>query len=345
MKTVNSFYFNPANDRNIFEKTRLVIYDNLKKEFIHFKVLEPNEVYEISFEEFDSHFDYKYKYQIVDTTSEKLRWKDNGEAYRKLLPEIIDESGLKYVYLAPAEPSDKLIVCFQALQRVPIYNYIQAIDGVHAHRLYIKEGYGSDELTHASLYLNGNNPIPVADLVQELIEKYVQSLKIPQENTIFFGCSQGGFAALYHGYKYGAGHIIAGEPTIFLGKYEELVRITSLSLENVSKIFQSISGQAPSNKIKEYANNILFDVIKESTALYPKVRIYMGSNIQHNQEQLEPFIQWVEANNITSVFLDKGDFNAHRELAKYFPLYLKDTLDKIINGELYNDHPQNDLLA
>lgn len=337
MKKSSIFIFDPANDRNIVEKTRLAIYDNIKKEFSHFKVLEANEVYEIPFENFDSHFNYKYKYQILDCTDEKPRWKDAELRYVNLLPEIIDDSGLKYVYLAPVEPSDKLIICFQALQRVPTYNYIRQINGVNAHRLYIKDGYGKDEMTRASLYLNEDNLIPVADLVQKIINEYVIDLKISPENVIFIGCSQGGYAALYHGYKYGAAHIIAGEPPIFLGKYEGLIGMSSMTVEDVTKVFENIAGQTSNDALRDYANHLLFNVISESTAPYPKVRIYMGTNEEHNEQHLYPFKEWIENNNIPSVILDKGDFYAHKELAKFFPPYLKDTLDKIINGELYID--------
>lgn len=337
MKKSSSFIFDPANDRNIVEKTRLAIYDNIKKEFSHFKVLEENEIYEIPFENFDSHFNYKYKYQILDCTNEKPRWKDAELRYINMLPEIIDDSGLKYVYLAPVEPSDKLIVCFQAFQRVPIYNYLRPLNDINAHRLYIKDGYGSDEMTHASLYLNENNPIPVADLVQQIISEYVVKLKIAQENTIFIGCSQGGYAALYHGYLYGAAHIIAGEPPIFLGKFEALVGMSSMTVEDVTKVFETIAGQTTNDRLREYANHLLFNLITESTAPYPRVRIYKGNNEDHNEEHLYPFLEWIKNNSIPSVYVDQGNFYAHRELAKYYPPYLKDTLNKIISGELYID--------
>jgi len=129
----------------------------------------------------------------------------------------MDEAGLKYVFYPSSCTSKYLIVGFQAIQNTPSYNYIRTLNNVNAYHLYIKDDYGSDERTHSSYYLNEGNPIKVEGLVQLLIDNYVNHLS--KENTIFISSSKGGFAGIYHGYKYGVGHIIVGGPQTMLGDY------------------------------------------------------------------------------------------------------------------------------
>lgn len=332
MKKSSNFVFDPANDRNIVEKTRLVIYDNVKKEFSHFKILEANEVYEMPFEELENHFNYKYKYQLLEDKAENPRWVDSGERYQSLIPEIVDDSGLKYAYFAPVEPSDKLIICFQPLKLRPGYNHIRLLENVNVHRLYVKEGNGRHKLTKTSFYLNENNPIPVSDLVQQLIGEYAAKLDISKQDTIFFGRSQGGFGALYHAYLYGGGHVISGEPPYFLGEFEELYKLTSLSFDDSAGFFEAVLGRPPSEESKNYANQFLTKVIEKANPPYPKVNILIGNNTSYNQKQLEPFLEWMREHDIPPMYMEKENYDHHHEMSKYFPDYLLKELDKIINN-------------
>lgn len=325
MKLDGFYIFNPLEEKGIEEKVRLVIYDNRSNEYIHFKIIDEKKIYELSHKELNNHFDYKYKYQIQNDTNSK-KWSDLGDGYRHLLPEIIDESGLKYIFYPAQEPCSKLVICFQAIQTRPGYNYIRTLSEVNAHRLYIKDGYGLDDKTHSSYYLNEGNPIPVSTLVQKLIKEYVDYLNISREDTIFIGSSKGGYASLYHGYKFNAGYVVVGGPQVLLGNY-----LFGRSEDAIGPpIFKALFGIInEENRI--YANNLLYNVLANAKSPYPNTFIHVGKGEPHYLEHAVPFMNWVKELNIKNVSWDLADYNTHEELATYYPPFLKKIINEIIN--------------
>lgn len=323
MNINKNYKFDPYAERGISETSRLAIYDNKKKAFIYFKIIEPYDKYLISPSELGCHFDFKYKYQLVNKSQDKNKWIDDAVGYRSLVPESIDEDGLKYVFYPSESPAKHLIICFQAIQTTPSYNYIRTLNGVNAHRLYIKDDYGLDEKTHSSYYLNEKNPIEVDTLVQLLIEKCVKYLNIEKENTIFIGSSKGGYAGIYHGYKYGAGHIIVGGPQTLLGDYLCINSEGSIR----PAIFKEIFGD-PLNK--QYANSLIYKELKKAKAPFPKTYIHIGKGEPHYEQHVLPFMSWVKDLDIPNVQLNVEDYDNHDELAKYYPVFLKNMIPKVI---------------
>ncbi|MGP5210958.1 hypothetical protein ACTXJ5_09215 [Psychrobacter alimentarius] len=325
---VNGLYsFDPYNERGIIELTRLAIYDNQKKKFIHFETIDPYAKYHISHRDLGSHFDFKYKYQVLDDSGKETKWKDHDSGYRFLVPEQINEAGLKYVFYPSLNASKYLIVGFQAIQNTPSYNYIRTLNGINAHRLYIKDDYGLDERTHSSYYLNERNPIDVERLVQLLIDNYVKHLNISKEDIIFIGSSKGGFAGLYHGYKYGVGHIIVGGPQTMLGDY-----LCVNSKDSIRPaIFEKIFG---SSTKKEYANNLMYKVLENSEKPFPNTMIHVGKGEPHYIEHAIPFMKWADKLEISNVKWDFGDYDTHEELAVHYPIFLEKSVKEIINSEV-----------
>lgn len=321
MKISGSYKFYPYAEIKVNESVRLAIYDNQKEIFIHFEVIKPFDKYYINYSDLADHFDLKYKYQILDDDN---KWKDHHVGYRALIPERVDETGLKYAFYPSRNTTKHLIVCFQAIQTTPSYNYIRTLNNVNAHRLYIKDDYGLDEKTHSSYYLNERNQIKVDTLVQLLIDNYVNHLGISKENIIFIGSSKGGFAGLYHGYKYGVGYIVVGGPQTMLGNYlcinsEESIR---------PAIFKSIFGDPTA---KEYANSLIYEELKKSTHPFPKTYIHIGRGEPHYEQHVLPFMEWAEEMCIPNINIDIEDYDDHEELATYYPAFLKRIIPKIIN--------------
>lgn len=313
------FRFRPLRDYSINEPACLVIYDNRASTFILKEELRAGEECCLSFERLEEHLDYKFKIQ----TKAGGRWVDRVN-YARLLPESETKDGIKYLFY-PCKGSDKLVVVFQAINRKPGYNYIKTLSGVHANRLYIKDEYGEDEETHSSYYLGKGRSFDIADKVQRLITELTSSLKIERSDCIFAGSSKGGFAALYHGYRFGAGHILPGGPQVLLGDF-----LNSRSKESVHPpILNHIAGGLDDVSVA-WANRILQEVILSATAPFPHTEIHVGSREPHYRKHVLPFLELVGKAKIPNVAVDLGDYSTHAELATHYPKFLRDRVETIV---------------
>ncbi len=77
--TISGFVFEPYKDIEVEEPVRLVIYDYIIEDFIHFKVIESYEMYLIPYESITNPANSKFKYQLKDKMSN--RWVDIGRGY------------------------------------------------------------------------------------------------------------------------------------------------------------------------------------------------------------------------------------------------------------------------
>ena len=198
----------------IHEKCRLCIKDMTQENsFLVKEILNEGDVFRKPLAEFSEHMDYRFKIQL---------WKDGAWRdyikYARVMPEHVTEDGLHYLFY-PCTGSCFLSVGFQAINTRPLYNYIKPLQGLPVHRLYIRDWMGGDELTHSSYYLGPNKTLTIADACQRLITEYCEKYNIEPENTIFLGSSKGGYAALYHGLAFGAGHIVVGSPQTRLAAF------------------------------------------------------------------------------------------------------------------------------
>jgi accessory secretory protein Asp2 len=321
MNLQKSFTFSPLKERGIEENVRLIIYNNETGEFSVRKEIPPKGEVSVSFEELDSHLNYKFKYQL----KREGKWVDEGK-YTRLLPESITDEGIKYLLYENKE-SDKLIVIFQAINTKQAYNYIKTIKDEKINRLYIKDEYGEDPTTKSSYYLGKHKSMNIFHATQKLIAEIVDYLGVKKENVIFAGSSKGGYAALYNGYHFGAGHILAGGPQILLGDY--LGQTSEKSIR--PPIFRYIAGELNEDN-KEWANLLMYHALKDAKKPYPKTLIHIGVGEPHYEEHVVPFMQWVEELGIENVELDKADYNTHEELAAYYPVFLSEQVKRLVNS-------------
>ena len=315
------FRVRPLQDYSINEPVRLVIYDNRTGSVALEQEIEVGDEFSFPFDTLQEHLDYKFKIQ----TKSMGRWIDRVN-YARLLPESETEGGIKYLFY-PCKGSDKLVVVFQAINRKPGYNYVRTLSGVNAHRLYIKDEYGEDEETHTSYYLGKNRSFDIADKVQGLIAEISSSLDLNPSDCIFAGSSKGGFAALYHGYRFGAGHILPGGPQVLLGNFLNSRKEDSAH----PPILRYIAGGLDDESVA-WANQILKEVMFSTIAPFPYTEIHVGRDEPHYRKHVLAFLQLVEKAKIPNVTVDLGDYGTHSELATHYPKFLRDRVEAVILG-------------
>lgn len=319
MSESKSYRLIDPSKHGINEDVRLIVYDNDTSQFIVKEIIKVDETLELNEKWFYGSWDYKYKFQIL----REGKWIDYGR-YIRILPEQITEEGIKYL-LYPNQESEKLVVVFQAINTKQSYNYIKTLKEFNVNKLFIKDDYGLDELTKSSYYLGVKKDLSIARYTQKLINDVVSELNIKKENLIFAGSSKGGYAALYHGYTFGAGNIIPGGPQIMLGDYLYQTNPASIRFE----IFQSIVGDFTEEN-KKWANDQLYDVLKNSVEPYPNTKIHVGLKEPHYKEHVAFFEEWVRDLNIQSVEIAGEDYTTHEELAEFYPIFLNNEVKRLV---------------
>lgn len=315
--------FDPSKDKIEEIEIRLIIYDVENLKFLCKEIISSKEKFTVFVDTKNNSNNLKYKYQ----KKVNQKWIDITQ-YKYLLPEKKHHTGLKYI-LYENNRSDKLVVIFQAISKTQSYNYIKTLKDSCINRLYIKDDYGGDTLTKSSYYLGNNKKLTIAEDTQKLILETARELSITRKNIVFAGSSKGGYAALYHGYSLGIGRIIPGGPQVLLGDY--LYQLSPNSLRH--HIFKSIVGEFTHDN-KLWANNLLYNTLKNADKPYPLTKIHIGVGEPHYNEHVLPFMEWVSMLSITNVTIDKKNYNTHEELAEFYPIFLKDEIDKFIKCRL-----------
>lgn len=324
--------FNPYEDSNINEYTRLVIRDKEAETFVLRQPINEGETFVLDSGILKSHWNYRFKFQVrrKDEKSGELRWSDITN-YKRLYPERTGTSGLKYL-LYKKPKSRKLLVVFQAINKNPTYNYVGLLKDENVHKLYIKDVYGEEVITKTSYYLSYNTKFDVENSVVKLIEKVLSEVGLDIKDVIFSGSSKGGFAALYYAYKLGAGHVIAGGPQILLGNYLSKGHEEQTIGKN---IFNSMFGEINKKNINT-ANAILPDLLNRTNYRNVDVNIHVGYWEPHFKDHIEPFMKFAAENQIKNITLHMDDYDTHSGLATYFPPFFKKTVQEISDtSELY----------
>jgi len=320
--------FNPRKEKRVKEDVRLVV-KNFRKNKIELLHIIPNgEKFVLNATKFEQHWNYKYLYQKrgYDNRTGKEKWVKFTD-YRTLYPERKTEEGLKYLLYTNSE-SKYLAVIFQAMGAPPNYNYVKSLSKCNVNRLYIKDDYGTETKTKCTYYLGQNNDFNIEKATQKLIETVTRDLNIDKCNTIFIGSSKGGFASLYHGYKFGAGYILPAGPQVLLGQY--LAKPNGKS-EMEKNIFRSIFGEIDDSK-REFANNLIKNVLMNAKKPYPQTNIHIGYWEPHFKNHVVPFMEIANDLNIDNISLHVKDYKLHSGIVDYYREFLVDNIDKIKNG-------------
>lgn len=312
------FHVTPALD-GMDEPCRIVVHDRVADAFCAIEIIDTGESWQGSLRDLSANpFSLKFKLQVMRDG----RWRDHIR-YRPLTQEHHFEDCLKYLFF-PRPGARRLVVVFQAINTQPAYNYIGTLSGINAHRLYIKDDYGSDPLTRSSYYLGPNRSLAIADKVQRLIAEITRDCGLVARDIITAGSSKGGYAAIYHGLRGGAGDIIAGGPQIMLGSYLRTNDLRSI----MPPILEYIAG-ANSDDAMVWANSVLGDLIRTIPDWHGTVHYHVGTGEPHYERHALPFKTMAEDRNI-AVEWDLAAYDTHEELARHFPIFLRDTLIAVI---------------
>lgn len=322
------FQIDPVRD-GIDEPCRVVVHDRAAGDFCARHVLQAGETWEGSLRDLSPNpFSLKVKLQVMRDG----RWQDHVR-YRPLLQEQVFEDELKYLFF-PRPGARRLIVVFQAINTRQSYNYIGTLSDLNAHRLYIKDDYGSDPLTRSSYYLGPNRSLTIADKVQRLIAQIRQDWGLPARDVITAGSSKGGYAAIYHGLRAGAGDVIAGGPQIMLGSYLNTPARDSVLPPILEYLAGSVSAEA-----EAWANSILVDLLRSRTGWPTTVHFHVGTGEPHYERHALPFKALAQEQGL-QVAWDLRSYDTHEELAAHFPVFLSGTLAVLAQKktEIQNAH-------
>jgi accessory secretory protein Asp2 len=312
----------PLSDYGILETTRLVIHDNHSKKYSVIQELSPGASYVLRYGELAPHLDYSFKIQVKRGQG----WVDERE-YERAVRESISPDGIKYLFY-PYQGSQHLVVIFQAINRNPGYNYVGTLRNVPAHRLYIKDEYGDDSATRTSYYVGRNRSFDIANATERLLSSVVQDLGLKRSRCIFGGSSKGGFAALYHGYKFGAGSVLAGGPQILLGDF-----LNSKSEASVHPpILRYLAGDTSEESVR-WANGLMEQAIRESAHPHPNVIIHVGEREPHYKNHVLPFLSLCARIGVANVEVETADYATHEELATHFPEFLRTHVMHFLSGK------------
>jgi len=168
-------------------------------------------------------------------------------------------------------------------------------------------------------YLGRDRDFDVADSVLDLMGRITEELGIERERVITCGASKGGWAALYFGARFGAGHAIVGEPQVMLGKH--------LCQEENAGIARHVAGDA-SQEASDFLDGLLFDAFSAAGS-WPRVHLYSGRTPYYDRDVV-PLMRFLD--DLGAPYeLELGDHTEHvPDLGLSFPGYLRPRIEGLL---------------
>lgn len=227
---------------------------------------------------------------------------------------------IKYI-LKKEKNSDVLAVVLSSCTRRGVkarYNYLKTLKSIHCNKLFVLDDFAED---HRGAYYLGENlrfneETAVNNLVKKTIDNY------GTKKIIFCGSSKGGYSALNFGLEYENAYIIVGAPQYYLGEY----LIDSGNIE----AYRHIVGNKENNESKELLNVRLKNKILDKKIHTQTVYLHF-SNQEHTYEEHVKFLLEDLVNQGYEVITDIADYKDHNDIALFFPDFLKEKLEEVIN--------------
>ena len=191
---------------------------------------------------------------------------------------------MKYI-LEPCSGAEWLIVIFSAFApgssaNQHLYNFLNVLQDVPAHKLYIQDTYGK----RGVYYLCHQLDFGVSQAVSKLIRSVQEQLGCDNGHTISLGSSKGGSAALYFGLGLGLSHVLSMVPQFRIGTY----------LNTVSKrpVLEDMVGKEDPDGGAAMLDTLLEKALEEdrSTVLH----ILTSHHDEQYQSQIVPFLAALE---------------------------------------------------
>jgi hypothetical protein len=234
-------------------------------------------------------------------------------------------ASLRYVLEEATEHPDALVVAFSAVHEpheAPRYYTTRVLRAVTCHRLFILDDHGPGApLPRPSWYLGRDRADDVPATVDELMAAITDELGVDRERVFTCGASKGGWAALFFGARFGAGHAVAGEPQAFLGRH-------LLQEENLAIAAHVAGGTSAADG--EWLDGLLFEAMRASAAP-PQVHLYCGRDSPYHDRDVAPLMRFLGELGARAD-LTLGDHTHHvPELGLHFPGYLTATLASLLD--------------
>lgn len=221
-------------------------------------------------------------------------------------------------YISENNNSSKLLVVFTACTKKgqkARYNYMKTVESCKFNKLFILDDFGFDN--RGAYYLGKNKDFKIQEDVRALINKIVKDFNIKDE--IYIGSSKGGYAALYFGIERKNTTIITGAPQYNLGNY--------LAIPNHKEILEYIMGDSTLESIN-ILNVLMKNQICKNKDNNNKIYLHYSTEEETFNSDLKFLIDDLNENKL-NVFYDKKDYGSHSDLTRFFPDYIKSTINTI----------------
>ena len=229
-----------------------------------------------------------------------------------------DAVDIKYLY--KSGQTKKLLVIFSGFNspestRQLSYNHIRTLSGLNCNKLYILDNPDP----RGSYYIGNITEKKQEKSVISLINHYMKSLNLDYSDIISCGSSKGGTAAIYFGYKYSFGNIIAGGPQIFINQYLEMFDHTKSTLEFM------IGDKSNCEKLDEQILSLL------KPEMETKLQLFSSKSDWQYESHIMPFIEKLNQNKL-EYELTMSDYPSHGEIGSYFAQFLRRKLYALLHG-------------
>lgn len=225
----------------------------------------------------------------------------------------------KIKYILEKNNSSQLIVIFSACTRAGIksrYNYMNTLKNIKSNKLFILDDYGDDG--RGVYYLGKHGDFSISKGVSELIKNISDKLEI--KTSIYAGSSKGGYAALYFGLKDGVDFIITGAPQYNLGDF-----VNDVGGYHILRYICGDISEKSVNKLNLLLKNQI-ELVSQSKV--PKIYLHYSKNEFTYEKHVKDL-----KNHLDSVRIPYEEnieyYKEHSEISKFFPKYLKATLNNI----------------
>lgn len=238
-------------------------------------------------------------------------------------------NGTRVKYLYYKKKSKILVVCFSAYNKdKALYNYVRSLENYDVSRLYIKDDFGPNNA--GSYYLGENGKHNVEKTVIDLIKMKTKTINDGKPIIVFVGSSKGGYAALNFGVEFENSYTIVGAPQYKLGSH--------LNEPFFYPVLEDIFGNINQEKIDDLDMHI-----KRKYEMLPKgsnQHIYLQYSMLEwssvfNEYTYEKHIKYlindIKEKTDIELHCEVLEYKDHGDVHQYFPIYLKNTLNSIID--------------
>jgi hypothetical protein len=232
---------------------------------------------------------------------------------------------LRYVFEPATERTDLLVVAFSAAHEPgepARYYTVRVLRAIPCHRLFILDDQGPGRPPpRPSWYLGKDRATDVPEAVTDLMRTISGELQIPATRVVTCGASKGGWASLYFGARFGAGHAVAGEPQVMLGRH-------LLQEENLD-IAEHVAG-GTTTEDGSYLDNLVFDAFRRADPA-PSVHLYCGRGSPYHERDVLPVTRFLSERGVACE-LELGDYADHvPDLGIHFPGFLTRQLTALLD--------------